>query len=189
MEALFCSLTTDMTDDEIKECIHRMHPRAVKSGQGFLLTISGYDRDPRDLWEIPNDITFFNKLIDIGFLSVLAINAQAVMPGTPGFGAMEVWMIATGKITRRAKVPITPEDFKTVLRLVEESNVKCAEILNQPCPETGIKEHEEIIGKAKLQEVGKVLRTIQSLDGKKPVADGQHAHGDRWWNHIKGDIR
>ncbi len=186
MDALFCSLTPDMTDDELKECIHRMYPKAVNSEQGFLLTISGYDQDPRELWEIPEVITFFNRLIDIGFLGLLALNAQTVMPGTPGFGAAEVWMVATGKITRRAKFPILPEYLKEVMRIVLESNEKIAQVLKEPCPNTGIKEHEERLGRNSLQEIGKRLRTVETLDKLKgQVPDAPQRHGDRWWNHRK----
>jgi hypothetical protein len=171
MDVMFCSLTVDMTDDEIKECIHKMHHRAVESEQGFLLTIAGYDKDPRCLWEVPEVVAFCQRLIDIGFLSVLAVYAESI-PGLEGagFGAMEVYMIASGRIKARAKYPITEEDFRHVMKLVEESNVKCAKILEEPCPDTGIKEHTKNFGHSNLYGLGAELK----------VPDGQQRHGNHW---------
>lgn len=179
MELTFCSLSVDMSDDELKECIHKAHPRCVKTGRGCLITVNGYDRDKRELWQIPEVKTFFDRLIDIGFLSVMELMAQEALPGSPGFGAVEVWMLATGQIKKYAKYEIGKQELAAVVEIVKQSNVKCEAILEAPCPNTGIKEHEQKIRNHTLCEIG---RSIHTKAAQTTVSDGPMRHASYWWN-------
>jgi hypothetical protein len=177
MNLTFCSLSADMSDDELKECIHKVQPRCVSTGRGCLITVNGYDRDPRELWQIPEVKAFFNRLIDFGFLSVMELMAQQAMPGTPGFGAVEVWMVATDKITKYAKYEVGKEELDAVVKIVKESNVKCEAILAATCPSTGIKVHEQQIRNNTLCEIG---RSIHTKAAQTTVSDGPMRHGTYW---------
>jgi hypothetical protein len=157
---LYCSVTVDMTDDEIKEMIHKMYRRVDEVGHGFLFTVAGYNNDPRELWEIPEVIAFFKRLIDIGFLSVLEPVAQIADPGGPAFGALEVWMVATGQINEKKDHEITREMVGQLFTdVLYPSNMKLNKLLSEPCPKTGICEAEHI---------------FSNSGGENPVSDGQH---------------
>lgn len=179
MDLTFCSLSADMSDDELKECIHRVMPHCLKTERGCLISVNGYDRDSRELWEIPEVKTFFNRLIDIGFLSVMELMAQQAMPGTSGFGAVEVWMVATGRINKYAKYEVGKEELDAVVKIVKESNVKCEAILAEPCPQTGLKEHRQTVRGHTLCEIG---RSIHTKSAQTTVPDGPMRHGSYWWN-------
>jgi hypothetical protein len=155
---LFTAVTADMNDDELKEIIHRIYPRVCKEQQGCLVTISGYCNDPRELWEIPEAIDFCQRLIDVGFISILAPIAQIALPGTSAFGAIEVWFVANGRIKNRRN-EITEEDLERLQVLLAESNAKCDIILAQPCPDTGIAQME------------------LDLSPNRTLSEGQHRHG------------
>lgn len=136
-DALFVSLTADLTDDEIKDILFDLYPVCNKLRQGFMLTISGYDEDKRDLWEIPEVVAFYKRLIDFGFLSVLevttGIDGLARFPKCPGFGAVEVWMAATGRMVRGSTtLPI--EDMDEFYALLQKSNQRILEVIRQPRP-------------------------------------------------------
>lgn len=158
----FCSFTTDMTDAELHECIHKMRPRVTESKTGFLLTISNYDDDPRDLWEIPEAVAFCKRLIDIGMGSMLdlssAMYAQKLGLPAVGFGLIEVMYMAEGRIKKRGSYDISVEDVNRAAKLYEESNIKVEAILAKPCPNTGIREMEHFVGRA------------------SEVSDGAHRH-------------
>lgn len=138
---LTCILTVDMTDEELKECIHRMYPLCQSEAKGFTLTISGYDDDPRELWEIPEAVKFCQKLLDIGFPAVLDIGSRHDdLPGHPGFGLIEIWFVASGRIKKKGDVIVTPEDYKTAMKMMIAANEKVAKILAEPCPNTGMEQ-------------------------------------------------
>lgn len=160
---LVCAFTADMTDDELKESIHQMYPMCQKMTEGFTLTISGYDNDPRELWEIPEVIKFCKKLIDLGFPALLkmggGLDEKEPMPGHPGFGVLEIWLIATGRIQAKGNYDISKADYETALKLVLDSNVKIKKILAEPCPDTGIE--------------GRQMNFTKKSD---PINEGSHRH-------------
>lgn len=133
---MFMALSTDMTDDEIKACIHDMHPVCMANKQGFILTISGYDDDPRDIWDIPEAVQFAKRLIDIGLVSYLetaTIELSEQLGTFVGFGALELWMVATGRM-KIGNNMITPKEIKQAYEVQLACNKKCEEILKQPRP-------------------------------------------------------
>lgn len=160
-DMLCCPLTVDLTNDQLKAAMHKMWPRVDQAGHGFLLTVSGFAEDPRELWEIPECIDLFKRLVDIGFISLLEPCAQIAMPGTPAFGALEVWMVATGKITKKAKYPITQELVMELFEVLATTNVKLNEVLAAPPPDADIAEVEHVI-------------TTKGAAAASPLSDGQH---------------
>ena len=94
-DLLVINLGVDTPIDEIKGMFADLWKQVKISKKGFVLTTAGFDDDPRELYEIPEVIEFYKKLIEIGFLSLLVPD----MLDTPkdeivGFGAFEIWMIA-----------------------------------------------------------------------------------------------
>lgn len=142
MDVMCLSLYIDMTDDEIKDCIHQMMPVCRIKETGFCLTIGGFDQDSRDLWEIPEVLEFYRRLVKFGFISCLEVSTTAdglaKMPGLPGFGALEVWMCAKGLMVR-GKKDVTQDQLRQFHEALEEANKVSTAILKEPCPNTGMR--------------------------------------------------
>jgi len=72
-----------------------------------VLTVDGFDEDPRDLWHIPRAVQTIKRACNAGFLSILHPSVLMGM-GLPSgfapdlgrmaaFGALELWLVASGK--------------------------------------------------------------------------------------------
>jgi hypothetical protein len=82
-----------MTVPELRSLVRSADFTARETHLGFLLMVSGFDSDPRDLWEIDDAIGLMNSLVEVGCLSALAPN----LPMSPGYqpsmmGAFQLWM-------------------------------------------------------------------------------------------------
>lgn len=91
-------LTALNITDDLDEIIPGMIEQCLETGKGFLLTVNGFDDDPRELSDIPEVIAFFGKLFSSGLASCLEFSSVATSLeqglGTSGFGALgalEVW--------------------------------------------------------------------------------------------------
>ena len=116
------------TLDDLRATILGLGPRVL---QGELppihVTISGYDNDTRELWEIPEAVALCKRIIDSGLIAIMAVNFGKDRIERV-WGSIDVWFVATrrmkaGRSTSRGKVarssPITRADvehfFCTVL--------------------------------------------------------------------------
>jgi hypothetical protein len=144
---LCLSLYADMTDDEIKDCIQQMMPVCKVKQQGFCLTVGGFDKDPRELWEIPESVAFFKKLVDLGFIAALEVSTTASglvredffgVPKLPGFGALEVWMCATGRMAK-GNNDVDAASLMHFERELEHANAKALATCKEPPYNTGMK--------------------------------------------------
>lgn len=147
MELLCLSLYADMTDNEIKDCIQQMLPVCMVKEQGFCLTIGGFDEDSRELWEIPEATNFMRKLVDLGFIAALEVSTTAKdfvrkdffgVDKLPGFGALEVWMCATGRMIKGHN----DIDMATIRQFHAEldmANTKARLVCAEPPYNTGMK--------------------------------------------------
>jgi hypothetical protein len=68
-----------------------------------VLTIDGFNHDPRELWHIPQAVQTIKRACDAGFLSILY--PSVLMAGIgfnhpcgrlEAFGALELWLVASG---------------------------------------------------------------------------------------------
>lgn len=145
-DLMVISLGVDMTVNEIKECIQKMLPVCVVNGRGFCLTISGFDDDPRELWEIPEAIAFMRRLYDLGFIATLEVSTRCKelfskkykdIEELPGFGALEIWMAVNNKIELGKSIVDLKEmnEFLTCLNL---ANKKARQICEEPPYDTGL---------------------------------------------------
>jgi len=96
----------------------------------FVLTVDGYNDDPRDLYQIPEVIGLFKRLLNNGFISLLEystihpIMAPKNMPiPSPGLGALEVWAIATERYARWFNYPGEWKDGEDLVGGVTASEV------------------------------------------------------------------
>jgi hypothetical protein len=138
-DVMCISLESNMTDNEIKECIQLMIPACIARTRGFCLTISGFDDDPRELWQIPEATEFMRRLVDLGFISALEVSTTAIelLPiyakgkQLPGFGALEVWMCGTGRMSLGSMDVTRPviEDFHKAL---QAANRKAQTVCDEP---------------------------------------------------------
>lgn len=139
MLAMVIELFVDMTDDDIREIIRNSLPVATAKQQGFCLMIGGYDDDKRELWDIPEAVSLFKRLVSLGFISCLEVSTKieilARVSGLPGFGAFEVWASSIGKMGFSES--FSQEEMKEFLAALDRSNsVAMATLMTVGKPET-----------------------------------------------------
>lgn len=150
-------LGCNMTDNELKDCIQQMMPICLVKSQGFCLTISGYDDDPRGLWAIPEAIRFMKRLVKIGLIAGLEVSTHAeglVRPEyglneLPGFGALEVWMCGTGKMENGSN-DITAQILEDFFEDLGTANKKSRDICLEPSYDTGT--GSKVVGTAQIPD-------------------------------------
>jgi hypothetical protein len=84
--------------------------------------VKGYEDDPREMWEIPEVRQLCQRLVDLGVIAVLELSDfcpehpklqrdHREGKATPmGPGALEVWLLAKGRVTG-GKTTLTADDL------------------------------------------------------------------------------
>lgn len=100
-ELLIIAIDINHTSEQLIDLMRGAKSVVLASGEGAVLTISGFDSDPRELFEIPEVVALCRDLVSIGFISVLKVSTLLERDEIVGrfYGALEVWAIATGKMT------------------------------------------------------------------------------------------
>jgi len=107
IDIMVLALEPKMSDEEIKDNIRMMLPICISRKAGFCLTISGFDSDKRELWQIPEAIAFMKRLVDFGLIACLEVSTSGKFTSIierygveelPGFGALEVWLGGTQQL-------------------------------------------------------------------------------------------
>jgi hypothetical protein len=141
LDVMVIELKHTMTDEEIKDSIRGMLPICRKNKLGFCLSIQGFDFDPRELWEIPEAINFTRRLCTLGFISTLEVSTtcKALMTTKelPGFGALEVWLCAVGKMD--LNIELSKETMIDFLNDLQKSNALVTSICQEPSYNTNAK--------------------------------------------------
>ncbi|MFN6163233.1 MAG: hypothetical protein ACK5AC_12755 [Planctomycetota bacterium] len=79
------------------------------------LVLHGFNEDPRKLWEIPRAVETIKRAHAAGFVAVLepsALTGPRAMGLTWGLGALEVWLIASGRFKAHGlKIEIDPMEL------------------------------------------------------------------------------
>jgi len=108
-----------VTDKQIDEVTKKIIPVVIAQQEGVYCAISGYDSDERELYQIPEVTTLCQRLVDRGFISILATSTlmeKEEKPWARGFfGAMEIWAIANGHLTHAGDLTIEPTIFQRFL--------------------------------------------------------------------------
>jgi hypothetical protein len=109
-------LDISMTRADIEEYMRRLF-RAGHYPTFF--SISGFDDDPRDLWEIPETLELFDRMWECGFVSLLQPNVPGYDEYEKGFfGALQLWAAQKRKINQ-------PLDNKDMQDFVAEYTEAC----------------------------------------------------------------
>lgn len=119
-----------MSATELREVVVKMFPCVANENVPFTLFVSGYDDDPRELWEIPEVVDFFHRCIDAGVISLLPFSTMVTPNPVPGLGALEVWLMAHGRWSRGTS-RISPDDIADCTHALVAANVRCAAIVRE----------------------------------------------------------
>jgi hypothetical protein len=131
---LLCTIQKDDTDEILKNKMIDLESMLSNTQykSGFLLTIGGYENDPRELWEIPEMKNFGSRLVRIGFISLLELSTQFKRQKDPDpmygltLGALEVWAISKG-ILSNAYV-INNKNYMLFLDDLSKANKICDKV-------------------------------------------------------------
>lgn len=145
-DVLCLYLDINMSISDIKSIIQKVLPVCEAKKQGCCLSINGYDDDERELWEIEEVVDFLKKLQDNGFFALLEVSTSCPelirnYPGLdklPGFGALETWMITTGRMAT-GKNSLNKETMQLFIEDLEVASEKAKKILLEPSYKGNIK--------------------------------------------------
>lgn len=116
----------DLTDAEFIEVIRKFWPIVSTKNRGVYSSIFGYDEDPRELWQIPEVKILCERLVNLGFISIL--EPTTLFTEEKGFdaffGALEIWALSKGLFTFQGDLEMTPELFNEFKVVLSQSNMK-----------------------------------------------------------------
>ena len=107
-------LETTMSREEMLEIMKSMMRVILKHRKPFSITISNWNADSRALFEIPEAVQYFRMLMDIGFISLLAVKPWSACL----LGAVHVCAFATGQVKvdgTHFETTVDPDEFRRVL--------------------------------------------------------------------------
>lgn len=136
--AVFIALSLDETNDELHRHLLTMKRAREVGCASVVCFVGGYDRDPRELYEVPEVRAFCRRLVGQGFISYLDFSTT-IPPhheNHPGaWGAAEVWLCAEGRMKRETVITLdTIEEIKAALL---ESNDRADTIVGPYQPREG----------------------------------------------------
>jgi hypothetical protein len=131
---LLCSIQKDDTDEILKNEMIKMESMlaSILPTSGFLLSISGYEQDSRELWEIPEMKILATRLVNIGFISLLDLSTimKSLKDPDPlyktSLGALEVWALSKGILN--GKHLITKNQYQLFLEDLNNANTQCDKV-------------------------------------------------------------
>lgn len=86
-------MSADLTVAELEDQIRVLAPDILSGKeQPFYMSITGYDNDPRGLWDIPEAREFCQRVIDSGFVGLLVVETDL----EEQLGALGCFMLARG---------------------------------------------------------------------------------------------
>lgn len=96
----------DMTHDDLKDQVLAAAQWFFAKEKPMEVKFSGFDRDKRELWQIPEAVSLATYLVELGLLSLLAPQTRRGKPknsqeeyelATVGLGALDIWVMSTGR--------------------------------------------------------------------------------------------
>jgi hypothetical protein len=110
--------------EELLDQMRQMNQvRRKNAAARVVCTISDYDNDPRELYEIPEVRTFCQRLVDIGCIAdpdaFTSVPGASALPLPVGLGAFEVWALSQGLVPQAGTLDVTEAmltRFRAVLR-------------------------------------------------------------------------
>lgn len=170
---VFMDVPADASDDEILVMLRTMFECRERGVESITCAIGGYDKDSRELWEIPEVKKLCDRLWRTGFIGLLdpstRLEAAARGEVAQTFGALEIWQLAEG--TFKPRQTLDSDKVRQFLTETWPSACEAAEVtLARQSHE--VKDGDGNSTKAQDQEAGPEART--------PAADGTAVDpGDR----------
>lgn len=132
------AVETHQTNEELQDMACKLSK--LVDGEGFFLTISGYDDDPRELWEIPEAIDLCQRIVKTSLVSVLEASSQIkeLMPARfrdidapgPGLGAFEVWIFGQEKM-KHGGAAFSRDEMKDFYNMLSEANERLQKLFTE----------------------------------------------------------
>ncbi len=99
----------DDTNDMLVEKMRYLKSvREAGLSEHVVATVRGFNRDRRELYEIPEVQAFCRRLVDLGFISfldpIVGLNSALPAEARQAWGAYEVWLCGRGRLTRRLQL-------------------------------------------------------------------------------------
>jgi hypothetical protein len=120
-----------------------------KGNRPITITISGFEGDLRELYEIPEVAQFCKRLLDLGFISIqeLATTFRAIPESYDPcvLGAFEVWQIANSKMKKSIEYSEISKLFEVFYNELSKYNEQCDKLIES----LNIKLDEKIIENVK----------------------------------------
>lgn len=121
-----------MTDADIDDMLRKLNQLCLYGGRPFYLTVSGFDQDARELWEIPEALVLFDRLYKAGAMSVLECNCGPEYVPL-AIGAYQLWIIQHRLWTGKAGFPESLDLFDRFCEDLKISN----DIIDRKFPRGG----------------------------------------------------
>lgn len=124
-------VTSEMTESDIEEAFVYCLPHVLETGRPYQVKFPGYERDSREIWQIPKAIEQCRQIVDVSGISVLEVSTLMRDPAisrdlfdNPGLGAFEVWLIARGQMDQVHGQPIARMQalFRDFLDVLGQAN-------------------------------------------------------------------
>lgn len=96
----FYAADSRMSDDDIRQIV-TTGLKLMMAGGDAMISLDGFNDDPRELWDIPAAVNLAKKLVSMGVCSSLTLSSyldprwagEGDNSGKP-FGAFELWLLA-----------------------------------------------------------------------------------------------
>ncbi len=121
-----------LKDDELITLMAEALNNIEKGSRPITITISGFQNDSREIYNIPEVKAFCKRLLKIGFVSIQEVTtnfreiSDAYNPYT--LGAFEVWLLANGKMSKTMDMLHVQSSFELFYNQLSNYNLKCDEV-------------------------------------------------------------
>jgi hypothetical protein len=127
------------TLEELEASTREAAPKVLADKNPFYATVSGYDHDPRELWQVPEVVALFERVIASGMIGLLGDNRELGDKSAIG-GFIDyrgAFLLARGAVIA-SDVPeqggrawLTPEMQKEMIAVLETANEKVDQLLGK----------------------------------------------------------
>jgi hypothetical protein len=121
-DARIILVACDAAESEIRSLVAKTAKIARDSNRPFYLAIDGYDSDPREIWQIPEAVALCKRMAQHGMMSSLDPGKLPETRKLPGFTALQLWSISTGRIAPDGTCEVTKETYDLFIQDLLKSN-------------------------------------------------------------------
>lgn len=125
-------IAPDAQEADLIEIVRTEGFAVIRRNRPFFCTITGYENDHRELWEIPEVVSLCQRIISSGLLGLLEVN---VGPGRQPmlWGAMDVLACASGWYVGRV-LDLSPDRTTALCEVILAANQTCNRVLAGGAP-------------------------------------------------------